>query len=213
MGVIRVMIVDDHPVVRFGLRALLESLPGYEIIAETAGGQEALREAKLGRPDVVLMDVRMGGIDGIEATRQIKAAVPETAVVMLTMHEDDDTVFAAMRAGAAGYVVKGASQEEIDRAIRAVAAGEAIFGPGVAQRVLGVLTAPRIGKPFPELTSREREVLDLVAAGKNNSAIAAELSLAPKTVTNHISTIFAKLQVADRSEAIVKARREGLGGQ
>jgi len=212
MESIRVVLVDDHPVVRGGLRALLESLPGYDVVAEAADGEEGVREVQLSKPDVVLMDVRMPGIDGVEATRRIKSAVPEAAVLMLTMHDDDETVLAAMRAGASGYLLKGAAQEEIDRAIRAVVAGEAIFGPGVAQKLLGLFGSPVSDRPFPELTQREREVLDLVAAGRNNAVIAAELFLAPKTVANHISAIFAKLRVADRSEAIVRARREGLGG-
>jgi DNA-binding NarL/FixJ family response regulator len=213
MEPIRVLLADDHPVVRGGLRALLESLPGYEVVGEATDGDAAVREAQLTKPDVVLMDIRMPGIDGIEATRQVRAAVPETAVLVLTMLDDDDTVFAAMRAGAQGYLLKGAEQGDIDRAIRAVVAGEAIFSPGVAQRVLGFFAAPVAGSdPFPELTAREREVLDLVAAGRRNQAIAAELFLSPKTVANHISSIFAKLAVADRSEAIVRARRGGLGG-
>jgi DNA-binding NarL/FixJ family response regulator len=213
MEPIRVLLADDHPVVRGGLRALLESLPVYEVVGEATDGDAAVREAQLTKPDVVLMDIRMPGIDGIEATRQVRAAVPETAVLVLTMLDDDDTVFAAMRAGAQGYLLKGAEQGDIDRAIRAVVAGEAIFSPGVAQRVLGFFAAPVAGSdPFPELTAREREVLDLVAAGRRNQAIAAELFLSPKTVANHISSIFAKLAVVDRSEAIVRARRGGLGG-
>jgi DNA-binding NarL/FixJ family response regulator len=203
MEPIRVLLVDDHPVVRSGLRALLES----------TDGDAAVREAQLTKPDVVLMDIRMPGIDGIEATRRVLSAVPDTAVLVLTMLDDDDTVFAAMRAGAQGYLLKGAEQAEIDRAIRAVVAGEAIFSPGVAQRVLGFFAAPtRADDPFPELTAREREVLDLVAAGRRNQAIAEQLFLSPKTIANHISSIFAKLAVTDRSEAIVRARRGGLGG-
>ncbi|GAA3526477.1 response regulator transcription factor [Aeromicrobium panaciterrae] len=214
MAPIRVLLADDHPVVRSGLRALLESLPDYEVVAESPDGESAIREAQLVRPDVVLMDIRMPGIDGIEATRRLRAAVPETAILVLTMFDDDDTVFAAMRAGAQGYLLKGAEQVEIDRGIRAVVAGEAIFSPGVAQRVLGYFAAsPAAGsEPFPELTTREREVLDLVAAGRRNQAIAEELFLSPKTVANHISSIFVKLAVADRSEAIVRARQGGLGG-
>jgi DNA-binding NarL/FixJ family response regulator len=213
MEPIRVVLADDHPVVRSGLRALLESLPGYEVVAEATDGEAAIRETQLMRPDVVLMDIRMPGLDGIEATRRVRAAVPGAAVLVLTMFDDDDTVFAAMRAGAQGYLLKGAEQDEIDRAIRAVVAGEAIFSPGVAQRVLGYFASPPVATdPFPELTSREREVLDLVAAGQRNQAIADELVLSPKTVANHISSIFAKLAVADRSAAIVRARQGGLGG-
>ncbi|MDX6276131.1 MAG: hypothetical protein QOJ72_259 [Nocardioidaceae bacterium] len=213
MDPIRVVLADDHPVVRSGLRALLESLPGYEVVAEATDGEAAVRETQLTTPDVVLMDIRMPGLDGIEATRRVRAAVPGTAVLVLTMFDDDDTVFAAMRAGAQGYLLKGAEQEEIDRAIRAVVAGEAIFSPGVAQRVLGYFAAPpAAADPFPELTAREREVLDLVAAGRRNQAIADELFLSPKTIANHISSIFVKLAVADRSAAIVRARQGGLGG-
>ena len=213
MDPIRVLLADDHPVVRSGLRALLDSLSGYEVVAEAADGEAAVREAQLTKPDVVLMDIRMPGLDGIEATRRMRSAAPDTAILVLTMFDDDDTVFAAMRAGAMGYLLKGAEQDEIDRGIRAVVAGEAIFSPGVAQRVLGFLTAPRAdADPFPELTTREREVLSLVAAGRRNQAIAEELFLSPKTVANHISSIFVKLAVADRSEAIVRARQGGLGG-
>jgi DNA-binding NarL/FixJ family response regulator len=211
-AVIRVVLADDHPVVRGGLRALLESLPAYEVVAEAVDGEAAVREVQLTRPDVVLMDVQMPGVDGLEATRRIRAATPDVAVLVLTMFDDDDTVFAAMKAGAQGYLLKGAEQVEIDRAIRAVVAGEAIFGPGVAARVLRHFAQPAAPDvPFPQLTDREREVLDLVASGRRNAAIAEELFLSPKTVANHISSIFAKLAVADRSAAIVRARDEGLG--
>lgn len=210
---IRVVLADDHPVVRHGLRALLESIEGLEVVGEAVDGEAAVRETQLTRPHVVLMDLQMPGVDGLEATRRIRSAVPATAVLVLTMFDDDDTVFAAMQAGASGYLLKGAEQDEIDRAIRAVVAGEAIFGPGVASRVLKYFAAPPrpAAEPFPELTSREREILDRIAAGHRNATIAAELHLAPKTVGNHISAIFAKLAVADRSEAIVRARQEGLG--
>ncbi len=213
MDPIRVVLVDDHPVVLGGLRALLESLPGFEVVGEATDGEAAVREVVLSRPDVVLMDIRMPGIDGLEATRRIREAAGDVAVLVLTMFDDDDTVFGAMRAGAQGYLLKGADQAEIDRAIRAVVAGEAIFSPGVAQRVLGYFAAPpAAADPFPELTAREREVLDLVAAGLRNQAIADRLVLSPKTVANHISAIFVKLSVADRSAAIVRARQGGLGG-
>ncbi len=213
MNPIRVVLVDDHPVVLGGLRALLESLPDFEVVGTATDGEAGVREVVLTRPDVVLMDIRMPGIDGLEATRRIRESASGVAVLVLTMFDDDDTVFGAMRAGAQGYLLKGADQAEIDRAIRAVVAGEAIFSPGVAQRVLGYFAAPPpVADPFPELTAREREVLDLMAAGERNQTIADRLFLSPKTVANHISSIFVKLAVADRSAAIVRARRGGLGG-
>jgi DNA-binding NarL/FixJ family response regulator len=213
MSLIRVVLVDDHPVVLGGLRALLESLADFEVVGEATDGEAGVKEVVLTRPDVVLMDIRMPGVDGLEATRRIREGGSGVPVLVLTMFDDDDTVFGAMRAGAQGYLLKGADQAEIDRAIRAVVAGEAIFSPGVAQRVLGYFAAPpAVADPFPELTAREREVLDLMAAGERNQAIADRLFLSPKTVANHISSIFVKLAVADRSAAIVRARRGGLGG-
>jgi DNA-binding NarL/FixJ family response regulator len=210
---VRVVVADDHPVVRDGLRALLASLPDFELVGEAANGREAVRSAVTDRPDVIVMDLRMPDLDGVAATAEICRTAPDVAVLVLTMLEDDDWVFAAMRAGARGYLVKGASQQEIVRAITAVAAGEAIFGPGVARRVLRYLTAPPpAAQPaFPELSPREREVLDLIAGGLTNSAIAARLCLSAKTVGNHTSAIFAKLQVAGRAEAIIRAREAGLG--
>ncbi len=213
MAPIRVVLVDDHPVVLGGLRALLDSLPDFEVVGTATDGEAGVREVVLTKPDVVLMDIRMPGIDGLEATRRIRQSASGVAVLVLTMFDDDDTVFGAMRAGAQGYLLKGADQAEIDRGIRAVVAGEAIFSPGVAQRVLGYFAAPPpVVDPFPELTAREREVLDLMAAGERNQVIADRLFLSPKTVANHISSIFVKLAVADRSAAIVRARRGGLGG-
>jgi DNA-binding NarL/FixJ family response regulator len=210
---ITVVLVDDHPVVRGGLRALIESFGGFEVVGEAADGEAAVREVQLHRPDVAVMDVMMPGVDGVEATRRITRASPGTAVLMLSMAEEDDVVFSAMQAGARGYLLKGAAQEEIDRALKAVVAGEAIFGPGVAARVLGVFSHGPTSRPeaFPDLTPREREVLELVAQGRRNASIAATLGMAPKTVANHLSSIFAKLQVTDRSAAIVRARDEGLG--
>lgn len=213
MNPIRVVLVDDHPVVLGGLRALLESLPDFEVVGTATDGEAGVREVVLTKPDVVLMDIRMPGIDGLEATRRIRESADDVAVLVLTMFDDDDTVFGAMRAGAQGYLLKGADQVEIDRAIRAVVAGEAIFSPGVARRVLGYFAAPpAVAEPFPDLTPREREVLDLMAAGERNQTIADRLFLSPKTVANHISSIFVKLAVADRSAAIVRARQGGLGG-
>jgi DNA-binding NarL/FixJ family response regulator len=210
---ITVVLVDDHPVVRGGLRALIESFGGFEVLGEAADGETAVREAQLHRPDVVVMDVMMPRVDGVEATRRIIRAWPGVAVLVLSMAEDDEIVFSAMQAGARGYLLKGAAQEEIYRALKAVVAGEAIFGPGVAARVLGMFAGGSAGRvdAFPQLTPREREVLELVAQGRRNSAIAAALGMAPKTVANHLSSIFAKLQVTDRSAAIVRARDEGLG--
>jgi len=209
--VIRVAIADDHPTVRRGLRALLASVEGIEVIGDAADGAAALELALRERPQVVVMDIRMPGQDGIEATRRLAAAAPEVAVLILTMLEDDESVFAAMRAGARGYVLKGAEQEEIVGAIHAVSRGEAIFGPGVAQRVLQLFGSESPAKPFPSLTAREREILDLMAAGASNGEIARKLFISPKTVSNNVSYILGKLQVADRSKAIVRARRSGLG--
>jgi DNA-binding NarL/FixJ family response regulator len=212
---VRIVLADDHPVVRRGLRALLDTLDGLEVVGEATDGEEAVREAQLLQPDVVLMDVRMPGLDGVEATRRVRAACPGTAVLVLTMYDEDATVLAAMRAGASGYLLKGADQEEIEAAVRAVAAGQTIFGPGVAAHLLDVFTggaAAQAPVPFPELTDRERAILDLLAAGNRTAAIAEQLFLSPKTVSNHLTSIFAKLEVADRTAAIVRAREEGLGG-
>ncbi len=211
---IRVLLADDHPVYRDGLAALLGSMAGVEVAGTAATGREAVERAAALRPDVVVMDVRMPDLDGIEATRRITAANPGMGVVVLTMSEEDATLFAAMRAGARGYLLKGANQTEILRAVTAVAHGEAIFGPAVARRVAEFFTE---GPPaadqevFPQLTPREREILSLVAAGRTNAQIAEALFLSQKTVRNNVSTIFAKLQVADRAEAIIRARDAGLG--
>lgn len=210
---IRIVVADDHGIVREGLGALLSVRPGYTLVGMAATGAEAVRAAVTLRPDVLVMDIQMPGTGGIEATREIARVAPDVAVLILTMFDDDDSVFAAMRAGARGYVLKGANPDNVVRAITAVAAGEAIFGPGVAKRALGYLSAPRGDAPaFPDLTVREREVLDLIAAGLGNAAIAARLGLATNTIANHVTSIFAKLRVAGRAEAIVVARRAGLGG-
>lgn len=209
---IRVVLADDHPVVRAGLAALLTSLDGIEVVGVAATGREAVREVITMRPDVAVLDLQMPDLDGFAATRELARSAPDVAILALTMFEDDDSVFAAMRAGARGYLVKGAEQEEIARAIQAVAAGEAIFGPGVARRMLGFFSAPPpAAEPFPDLTTRERQILDLLAAGLSNSAIADRLDLASKTVANNVSAIFTKLGIADRSAAIVQARNAGLG--
>ena len=208
---VRVVIADDHPIVRDGLSALLGSVDGLEVLATAATGREALREAVTHRPDVIVLDVQMPELDGVAAAREIARAAPQTAILMLTMFDDDDSVLAAMRAGAAGYVLKGATQDEIVRAIHAVAAGEAIFGPGIARRVLGQLSGNgKTADPCPDLTPRERQVLDLMATGLPTAVISTRLGLSPKTITNHTSAIYAKLQVTGRTEAIDRARRSGL---
>lgn len=209
---IRVLVADDHPVMRQGLAALLGSLEGMTVVGQAADGAQAVKETVLLRPDVVLLDLQMPGVDGFEALRQLAKAAPDVAVCVLTMFDDDDSLFAAMRAGARGYLLKGAEQEEIERAVRGVAAGEAVFGPGVAQRVLRQLIAPpKTADPFPFLTPREREVLDLLAAGLTVRDIASRISLASKTVSNVVSSILTKLQLTDRAQAAVVARDAGLG--
>ena len=208
---LRVVIADDHPVVRDGLSALLSSVPGIEVVGTAGTGREALRSAVRLRPHVLVLDVQMPDLDGITAAREIARAAPEVAVLMLTMFDDEDSLFDAMRAGATGYLLKGAAQDEIVRAIHAVAAGEAIFGPGVARRVLGQLSdGGRPTEPLPHLTPREHQVLELLAAGLPVAGIGARLGLAPKTVANHVSAVFAKLHVAGRAEAVERARRAGL---
>jgi DNA-binding NarL/FixJ family response regulator len=210
---IKVLVADDHPAFRAGLRLMISAADDIDIVAEVDSGTQAVESAGQTRPDVVVMDLRMPGLDGIEATRRLLSADPDLGVVVLTMFEDDDSVFAAMRAGTRGYLLKGAEQEEILRAIRAIAAGEAIFGPAVARRVIQHFAtgSGSARAAFPLLTDREREILELVAAGKGNAAIAHELVLTLKTVRNHVSNIFGKLQVADRAAAIVKARDAGYG--
>jgi DNA-binding NarL/FixJ family response regulator len=208
-----VVIVDDHPVFRAGLKMLLDADARTEVIAEAATGAEAIEAARQGQPDVVVMDLHLPDISGVDATTTISRDSPHIGVIVLTMHEDDDTVFAAMRAGARGYLLKGAGHGEIIDAIAAVGHGAAVFGPTIARRLIDYFghRAGLVASPFPELTDREREILDLIAAGHNNGAIAGRLFLSPKTVRNHVSNIFAKLQVADRAQAIVAARNAGLG--
>ena len=211
---IRVLVADDHPAFRRGLQLMLADTDDISIEGEAASGAQAVELGEQLAPDVILMDLRMPNLDGIEATRRLSRNNPAPAIVVLTMFEDDDSVLAAMRAGARGYVLKGAEQDEIIRAIRAAAAGEAIFGPEIAQRVIDHFTNSAGPQPtaFPALTERERQVLELIAAGKGNASIAHELMINLKTVRNHVSNIFTKLQVSDRSAAIVKARQSGLGG-
>jgi DNA-binding NarL/FixJ family response regulator len=210
---IRILIADDHTLFRDGLRALLGSILDADVVGEAATGEEAVARAAELAPDVILMDIQMPDVNGIEATRRILENNPNVGIVVLTMFEDDDSVFAAMRAGARGYILKGADQNEMLRAIRAVASGEALFGPAIANRLIaffaGKQSSPPV--PFPDLTDREREILDLIATGQSNAEIADLLFLSPKTVRNHISSIFSKLQVADRAQAIVRAREAGLG--
>ena len=210
---VRVVVVDDHPIVRNALVALLGSVPGFAVVGTGGTGAEAVREVVLHRPDVALLDLTMPGRDGFSAIREIARVAPEAAVLVLTMHDDAAAVFAAMRAGARGYLVKGAEQDEILDAIRAVARGEVVFGPGVAAHALSsfTTTSPAGPRPFPSLTDREHQILDLLAAGHTNAVIGERLHLARKTVANQLSAIFAKLQVDGRGEAIVIARDAGLG--
>jgi DNA-binding NarL/FixJ family response regulator len=209
---IRLLIADDHPMVRDGLRALFDELPDIEVVGEAANGREAVEGAVVHRPDVIIMDLAMPDVDGFAATSEIRRVAPEVAVLVLTMSEDDETVAKAMRAGAQGYLLKGATKEEILRAVTSVAGGEAIFGSSVARRVLARLTAPPPERdPFPQLTPREHDVLDLLACGLSNPAIAARLELSLKTINNLTSSVFAKLHVAGRTEAALLARDHGLG--
>ena len=212
--IIRVMIVDDHPLFRDGMHGLLDSVNETEVVGEAESGEEAITLAENLQPDVILMDIKMPGINGLQAMREILHTSPHIRILIVSMLEDDDSVFAAMRAGARGYVPKGANQAEMLRAIRAVANGEAIFGPGIAQRLIGFFSASRPSvtpRLFPELTDREAEVLELIAKGNTNEEIAERLVLSLKTVRNHVSNIFSKLQVADRAQAIIRARDAGLG--
>jgi DNA-binding NarL/FixJ family response regulator len=208
-----VLLVDDHPVFLSGLRATFADTADIEVVGAVQDGQAAIDAVGSLAPNVVLMDLRMAPMNGIEATRRISTAHPHTAVVVLTMLEDDESVFAAMAAGARGYLVKGASQERIIDAVRSVAAGELVFGQAVADQVLAFFADERrrTRGAFPGLTDREREVLEMLAAGRSNQAIARSLFLSEKTVRNNVSSIFAKLHVADRSEAIVRAREAGYG--
>jgi DNA-binding NarL/FixJ family response regulator len=214
MAALRLLIADDHPAFRAGLRLLLESLEDVEVVGEAGTGGEVVEQAQALQPDVVVMDLQMPEMGGIEATRAIVQRAPDANVLVLTMFEDEDSVFAALRAGARGYILKGAGQEELARAIQAIASGEAIFSPAIATRVIDFFARSPADHPpqaFPELTEREREVLGLIAEGLPNPEITRRLVLSPKTVRNHVSNILAKLQVRDRSEAIVRAREAGLG--
>jgi len=215
MESIRVLIADDHTLFRDGLRALLASIPDIEVAGEAANGTEVLRLAVQHQPDVILMDIQMPDLNGIEATRLILRTSPHIGIIVLTMFQDDDTVFAAMRVGARGYVLKGADQGVLLRAVRAVANGESLFSPEIAARLMQFFASlepaarPEI---FPELTEREREILSYIADGQTNAEIAERLVISMKTVRNHVSNIFSKLQVADRAQAAIRAREAGLGG-
>jgi DNA-binding NarL/FixJ family response regulator len=220
---ITILIADDHTLFRDGLKALFNSMEDTKVVGEAGTGWQAVQKAEELQPDIVLMDIQMTGyredrntqnlheINGIEATRRIVSASPHIGVVMVTMFEDDDSVFAAMRAGARGYVLKGADQDEMLRVIRSVAQGEALFGAPIAARLVKFFSFKKPPDLFPDLTGREREILALIAGGYNNAEIASHLVLSGKTVRNHVSNIFSKLQVADRAQAIIRARDAGLG--
>jgi DNA-binding NarL/FixJ family response regulator len=210
---LRVLVVDDHPLFRFGLCTVLSSEPVIEVVGEASTGHDAINAVRALQPDVVVMDLHLPDITGIDATREIVGERPTVGVLVLTMFDDRESVFSAMRAGARGYLLKGSGQDEIVRAVQAVGRGEAIFGPDIATRMLGFFNAGPMNSEavFPELTSREREVLELIAQGRSNPAIASSLSLSAKTVRNHVSNIFTKLHVADRAQAIVRARKAGMG--
>lgn len=215
METIRVLIADDHTLFRDGLRALLASIPDIEVVGEAASGKEIIRLAIELQPDVILMDIQMPDVNGIEATRQILRTSPHVGIIVLTMFQDDDSVFAVMRAGARGYVLKGADQAVLLRAVRAVANGESLFSPEIATRLMQFFANLQpASRPelFPELTEREREILSLIADGQTNAEIAEKLVISMKTVRNYVSNIFSKLQVADRAQAAIRAREAGLGG-
>ena len=214
MDPIRLLLADDQTITRTGLRNLLASVEGIEIVGEARDGAEAIELAAQLQPDVIMMDLRMPGVNGIEATRRIHRASPHIGLLVVTVFEDDTSVFPAIRAGARGYLLKNADQDELLRAIRTVASGGVIFSPGIAQKVLGYLTAPAPDAPkhiFDELTPREREILELIAQGKTNAEIAEQLSLSPKTVSNNISNVLVKVQAADRAKLMLMALEAGLG--
>ncbi|HEX5014264.1 MAG TPA: response regulator transcription factor [Candidatus Limnocylindrales bacterium] len=215
MVLIRVLIVDDHPLYRDGLRGLVERAPDLELVGEADNGAAAVALAAERHPAIVLMDLRMPEMSGIEATRRIVAADPTVGVLILTMSEDDESLFAAMRAGARGYIPKDADADELLRAIRAAAVGEAIFGASIAPRLMPFFASGGGARPaaaFPELTKRELEILELIAAGCSNAQIGQRLGIAPKTVRNHVANVLNKLEVSGRSQAIVRAREASLGG-
>ena len=213
---IRVLVADDHRLFRDGLRALLNSVPDLEVVGEAGDGEEVVAKAAAVQPDVILMDLQLPGLNGVEATRRILRSQPSVNVLVLTMFEDTDTVLAAMRAGARGYILKDTDEEALLRSVRAVASGEALFGPGVAERLMRYLaeaTPSAERAAFPELTDREREVLWLLAQGLSNQEVAARMGISLKTARNHVSNILGRLQVADRTEAVARARAAGLGAE
>ena len=213
MDPLRVLFADDHPLFRKGMRALLVAAQDIEVVGEATTGQEVIELAAALQPDVILMDLQMPGINGIEATRQILHTSPHIRILVITLFEDDASVFSALRAGARGYVLKDAKEEEMLRAIRSVGSGEAIFSPAIATRLIDFFAAPRPAASkeiFPTLTEREREILQLLARGSTNHDIAKQLALSVKTVNNYVSNIFSKLQVTDRAQAIIRARDAGL---
>ena len=215
METVRILIADDHPLFRKGLRTLLVSEPDFEVIGEATTGDEAIAMADASHPDVILLDLKMPGKTGFEAARAISASSPHIHILVVTLFQDDDSIFAALRAGARGYVLKDTSEEDMLRAIHAVASGEAIFSPGVASRIIGFFASSREELPqdvFADLTGREREILELIARGEANTSIAERLSISLKTVRNHVSNIYSKLQVVDRAQAVIRARDAGMGG-
>jgi DNA-binding NarL/FixJ family response regulator len=212
--VVRVVLADDHPMVRYGITAVLADAPEVEVVGEAADGESLLAAVAEHRPDVVVTDLDMPGMGGAEATARLRTSHPDLAVLVLTLHEDDESLFAALRAGARGYLLKGADRSELVRAIQSVASGEAVYGAAVATRIVQFFTGAReeyAAQVFPELTERERDVLGLIASGKRNSEIAGALGLSDKTVRNHVSNVLLKLQVPDRTAAALKARESGLG--
>ena len=210
---VRVVLADDHPMVRYGITAVLADAPEVEVVGEAADGEALVEAVRELRPDVVVTDLDMPGVDGVEATKRLRASYPDVPVLVLTLHDEDESLFAALRAGARGYLLKGADRAELVRAILSVAAGEAVYGAAVASRIVAFFTGAQqeyASQVFPELTDRERDVLSLIAAGKRNSEIATALSLSDKTVRNHVSNVLLKLQVPDRTAAALKAKESGL---
>jgi DNA-binding NarL/FixJ family response regulator len=213
METINVLIVDDHPVVRKGMRALLETVPEITLVGEAENGKEAVKLAQAHQPDIILMDLQMPDGNGIVTTRELNQLTPNIKILVVTLYEDDDSIFAALQAGAHGYILKDADEEEIIQAIKIVAEGGAMFGPSIATRVMNYFSKkeqlPK-QEAFPELTDREREILTLIARGESNANIAKQLVISIKTVRNYVSSIYNKLQVADRAQAAIRARDAGL---